>query len=414
MPGLRSSAQPAAARPGRLRWVRLACLGVCAALALQAQAACRSDWPAWDGFKRQLISADGRVIDTTTARRHSTSESQAYALFFALAANDRPVFERVLRWTENNLAGGQLSRRLPGWQWGLHEDGSWRLLDANSAADADLWLVYALAEGGRLWNEPRYTTLSRSLAQRILREEVAALPGLGLVLLPGAQGFGPELRDGRLQARLNPSYLPLPLLRWLAARGESPAWQSVLDSSLQILQASSSQGFASDWFMYSAEVPPDTVVARDQIPHTLSPPTLHAAQESELRLGGYDAIRVYLWLGMTASDDPQRQPLLKLLAPMADWIERRGAPPERIDVVDMKSRGEAPPGFSAAVLPFLAASKRAQALVRQRQRLQSLMPAEGSYYDQVLVLFGQGFVDRRFRFGKDGTFVPAWFSCTTH
>ena len=89
-------------------------------------------WGAWLSFARVFVQADGRVIDRTAGSR-STSEAQAYTLFFALVANDRARFERVLHWMVNNLAEGSLETNLPAWLWGLREDGSWGVRDANPA-----------------------------------------------------------------------------------------------------------------------------------------------------------------------------------------------------------------------------------------------------------------------------------------
>ncbi|MFP4905648.1 glycosyl hydrolase family 8, partial [Paraburkholderia sp. BR14261] len=72
-------------------------------------------WPAWNAFRSTLLSADGRVIDASTPRQVTVSEGQSYALFFALVANDRASFDKVLTWTENNLAQGDLATHLPAW-----------------------------------------------------------------------------------------------------------------------------------------------------------------------------------------------------------------------------------------------------------------------------------------------------------
>ena len=48
-----------------------------------------------------------------------------------------------------NLAGSDNGNNLPGWWWGKDEKGQWRLLDTNSASDADLWFAYALTEAAR-------------------------------------------------------------------------------------------------------------------------------------------------------------------------------------------------------------------------------------------------------------------------
>ena len=112
------------------------------------------NWRAWDAFRQGFIQSDGRVIEHE-ANGRTTSEGQAYAMFFALVSNDLTLFERLLRWTEDNLAHGNLKNHLPGWQWGQNPGGEWRTLDDHSASDADLWMAYALLEAGRLWQVPR-------------------------------------------------------------------------------------------------------------------------------------------------------------------------------------------------------------------------------------------------------------------
>ena len=78
---------------------------VCLLLPIQAYAAPCADWPMWRTFEQRFIQADGRVLADESERHYSTSEGQAYALFFSLVANDRTAFERILVWTRDNLAG---------------------------------------------------------------------------------------------------------------------------------------------------------------------------------------------------------------------------------------------------------------------------------------------------------------------
>lgn len=110
-------------------------------------------WPAWGSFKNNLINHDGRVIDYSSETNKTTSEGQAYALFFALVANDRAMFDKLLNRTERNLTANDLSSRLPAWSWGKNDDERWGILDNNSASDADLWIAYTLGEAGRLWED---------------------------------------------------------------------------------------------------------------------------------------------------------------------------------------------------------------------------------------------------------------------
>lgn len=352
-------------------------------------------WPDWDAFRRTAISQDGRVIDASTDQLVTVSEGQSYALFFALAANDRATFDKLLTWTENNLAQGDLTSHLPAWIWGKRTEGehagTWGVIDANPASDADLWIAYALLEAGRLWKERRYTALGTLVARRALREETAALPGLGRTLLPGPVGFHPAPDTWRL----NPSYVPLPVMRRLAAvlGAEDGGWKTLVDTSARLIVDTAPKGFSPDWVLYrkGRGFHPDTQTQAG---------------------GSYNAIRVYLWAGMTAPRDPLRTSVLQTFRPMADYVVAKGYPPERVDT----QAGSFGPnagngGFSAAVAPYLAALGLTDAARAQAQRARELATqTPPGYYSQVLSLFGLGHLDGHFRFEADGTLVPAWES----
>lgn len=345
------------------------------------------DWQDWQRFKGAFISADGRVVDYDSPRQHTVSEAQAYAAFFALVANDRDSFDKLLAWTENNLAKGDLTAQLPAWHWGRKDDGSWGVLDENSASDADLWLVYVLGEAGRLWNEPRYQALSALLANRMLRSEVVDGGPIGPLLLPGAQGF--QLTASAW--RLNPSYLPLFILQRLAGDYPNSPWSAILHSSVRVIEASAPQGFAADWLIYSREAG-------------------FAADSEHPSVGSYDAIRVYLWAGMLDADDPLRSQLLLRLQGMAEYLAKQGMPPERVDTASGATQGVGSPGFSAALLPFLAARNQKKSLQEQLQRLQAkpIAAAPHAYYDHVLALFGLGWQQGRFAFAANGELITGW------
>lgn len=349
-----------------------------------ASAGCEP-WPAWERFKALYVSTDGRVIDASSERRITTSEGQSYALFFALVANDAATFARVLQWTENNLAGGDLKRSLPAWQWGRADDGTWRVLDANAASDSDVWIAYSLAQAGRLWRQPDYSHAARELARRILREEVAFIPGVGPTLLPGPRGFVQADRW-----RLNASYLPIQLLRSIAHESRDPLWDEVLDSSERVILESAPRGFAADWIEYRAGA------------------GFVTDAETGAR-GSYNAIRVYLWAGMLPTSDPLYGKLARRLQPMLDRTAERSAPPEAVDVRTLAFQGEGSPGFSAALLPLLATTQANVALEVQRIRAaaQSLKNDQ-AYYSDALTLFGLGWLDGRYRFERAGALKVTW------
>jgi endoglucanase len=349
---------------------------------------CQPSWPRWDAFKRGFVSKDGRVIDVGSADERTVSEGQSYALFFALVANDRASFDTILHWTEDKLAAGDLTARLPAWLWGRDASGALRVLDTNAASDADLWIAYALLEAGRAWGERSYTARGAALARRVLDEESAMVPGLGLTLLPGPAGFHPSADVWRV----NPSYAPLQVIRGIGARlPEDARWPRLAASSARMLIDSAPRGFSPDWALYRAN-------------HGFEPDGDTQAESA------YNAIRVYLWAGMLASSDDARPGLLQRFAPFAAYIGEHGAPPERVDT----RTGRAGPndgnaGFSAAAVPFLTALGETRLADAQAARAQA--ETAPGYYTSVLTLFGLGWREGRYRFAADGALQTAASQC---
>lgn len=344
------------------------------------------DWPSlWKSYVAGFQDNQVRVIDHDAGDR-TTSEGQAYAMFFALVANDRSRFDGLLHWTEANLASGDLSSHLPAWSWGRNKNNQWGVTDPNSASDADLWMAYTLLEAGDAWHESRYTSLGTSLAERIASSEVAQIPGLGTMLLPGATGF----RHGDVY-RLNASYLPLQLLSYLGQKLPNGPWQQIAAQVPAVVRGSSPSGFASDWVEFRAGN------------FTPSP------------LGSYDAIRVYLWSGMLNPSATGRDELLKLLPGMARYLHSQSTPPAKVSangsVVDPKG----PVGFSAALVPYLSALGENKLEADQSSRVQAelnsktgLVGNPAKYFDENLVLFALGFKQRQFWFDSQGHLQLAW------
>ena len=368
-----------------------------------ASATCRT-WPAWDDFARSFIADSGRLIDPSTYYGQSTSEGQAYALFFALVANDRGRFDAILRWTENNLCAGDLSTHLPAWQWGRNADGSYAVIDANPAADADLWIAYVLQEAGRLWQLPRYTLRGQQVAERILAEETVVMDGLGRMLLPAPAGFQADAAH----ARFNPSYLPLQVLRRLAAGSVSPEsaarWLEIERNALRMIVESAPRGFVPDWVDYHA------ASGFNPVPDAGGSNSSGGNSSKDSDIGSFNAIRTYLWAGMLAADAPARATLLVRLRPMVDLTMAAGAPPQRIDTRSGTAEGAGDAGFSAAMLPLIGATAGAHAAASQRARITARDPGarRDNYYEQALTLFGLGWADGLFRFSRDGLLRLQW------
>jgi len=367
---------------------------------LCATGGCRqSSWPLWDSYSARFIDAQGRVFDPQ-GDQHSTSEGQAYALFFALADNDRTRFDRVLAWTQANLANGDLQTHLPAWLWGKDKDGQWKTLDANPASDADVWMAYTLIEAGRLWKYPPYANLGQRMLALIAKSEVADLPGFGAMLLPGPTGFKHDK-----SWTLNPSYLPVFLFERLAAVDPGGPWGQIALNIPRLLQQSSRHGFAMDWVGY---FPGDGFYP--------VPEQRPGSQDTDGPGGGYDAIRVYLWAGMLDGSGVTRTEILSAIPAMGTYLADHDAPPEKVSDQGIPLAQDGPVGFSAAVLPYLKAfpdlSKvSAQQMIRistQKNQPTGLYGKDLTYYDQNLALFATGFLEGKFRFGPGGDLNVEW------
>lgn len=340
------------------------------------------------------------MLSSSILPNHSTSEGQSYGMFFALVGNDRSRFEHLWSWTKANMLGSDMTR-LPGWLWGQGKDGQWTLQDANSASDADLWIVYALLEASRVWQRPDYRDDALLLLSTIETKLVVNLPGFGKMVLPGPEGF---VQPDALW-RLNPSYLPLPLLRRLSKEEPGGSWKEIADNTVKMIRSASPKGYAADWVGYKGSSPHAGQFVNDPI---------------NGELGSYDAIRVYLWAGMTPKSDAHFASLMSAIGGMAQGTAATGMPPEKVQVVAGGTDGQSPFGFSAALVPYFIARGEPRLAEQLRRRVQESIDAaftksaqeaqraDPLYYNVMLSLFAFGWADKRYQFRNDGTLKLSW------
>lgn len=352
-------------------------------------------WPLYENYARHFVDLDGKVMDPDR-NGMVTSEAQSYALFFSLVANDPTRFRTILHWTEANLAHGDLSRNLPAWSWGKKPDNSWGILDENSASDADLWIAYALLEAGRLWGNSVYSAKGKHLLSLMARLEVANVPLIGMVLIPGHIGF--KLPENTWI--LNPSYLPLPLL--LAAGRADPAgpWTEMAAHLPMWFENATPLGFAMDWVKCGTSG---------------CSPARGPDDGSQPAVGSFDAIRVYLWAGMMPKDMTGAAKLLSILSPMSNYVRQHGRPPESVTPNGTVANSYVPIGFDAGIIPFMESSGGPANSAQLQRTVQSaissstgLVGTPPKYYDQNLALFGLGWKEKRFWFRPDGSLGVQW------
>ncbi|WP_244502146.1 cellulose synthase complex periplasmic endoglucanase BcsZ [Terriglobus roseus] len=370
---------------------------------LSLQTGCRAEvpWPLWQQYRAKFIEASGRVIDHDPAsNERTTSEGMAYGMFFALVVNDRPTFDKLLRWTEDNLAGGDLTARLPAWNWGKSPEGEWKPLDTNSASDADLWMAYDLLEAGRLWKDDRLSKLGDVMLDRIAHSEVVVSPSLGTVLLPGPFGFKPKPNT----MILNPSYSPPQVLARLKAEQPSGPWGTALEDLPGLIGAASPSGFVMDWVISGATTAPSG-----------TPAEIAAGATDAKPVGGFESIRVYLWLGMADKATLGVQKSLQYTNGMTHYMDSNVTPPLQVDATGKVLNPDGPVGFSASMIPYLVSlGHKDQANAQATRLAASVDPATGlygrtpRYYDQNLAMFSTGWGEGRFRFDRDGRLKLKW------
>jgi len=232
---------PRATPPHRHRWQML---GGMAALAL-VLLGCSPREPtpgrlelvlivSWESYRQHFISPEGRVV--IAERGGGTiSEAQAYALLRAVWAGDKGTFAKVYRWTQENLSrSGRHGDGLLAWQWGQRDDGTWGVLDENTATDADLDYALALTLAGRRgWRGPPglpgYMEEGRRVQADILKLETVTLANGEHLLSPGNwQGPQPPFL-------VNLSYFSPGAYRLLAQVHAESTWMELRSSTYALL-----------------------------------------------------------------------------------------------------------------------------------------------------------------------------------
>lgn len=352
---MRDDAPPSPARPQRLLHL------LCFLALLGTGPAAAQDWQA---FKQAFVSEDGRIID----RFHdsmSHSEGQGYGLMLALTHGDRPAFERLWRWTSQNL---QVRRdALFAWSWGKRPNGEWAVIDYNNASDGDILIALALLEAAARWNHPPY----RESALRIVRDlrTRLAVTQNGLQLIAPAY-FGFTAEAGFV---FNPGYLVLPAFSRFAQAEEKKFWERVAADSARLLDLGtfSRFGLPADWVVFQG-----------------GKASVHAEKSRHF---GFEAIRVPLYLLWGGRTDRMQS-----YAPYLEFVERSGYLPSRVDLIDgFVSSEEAPAGFYAVMAACAEHLGKERLARRLEQDAWTKIGREpDNYFSHVLFLLSRIKLDR--------------------
>lgn len=240
----------------------------------------------WSLFKKRFVSAEGRVIDDGNGNV-THSEGQGYAMLLAEAYGDRATFDRLWKWTRENLQTRK-DDKLLSWLWKPGTADSGAVSDSNNASDGEILVSWALLRASKRWNDYSYAQAAAGLLVELRRLAVKETPG-GLALLPGVDGFVKD--DGLI---LNPSYYVFPAFGVFSQSFPGSGWEGISQYGFKIV----GEARFGEW-----ELTPDWVLdGKDGFGlKTQFPPDF-----------GYNAVRVPLHLAWENPKSP-------LLAPYANF-----------------------------------------------------------------------------------------------
>lgn len=285
----------------------------------------------WKDYKEHFLSPDGRVIDFYQ-HKISHSEGQGYGLLLALANKDKQAFEKIWKWTKDNLQMRKGDKLLC-WSWGLRPNGSWQVIDYNNASDGDILVAWALYLGWKRWQEPAYKKAAEEIVKSI-RSRLSFVQNGWACILPGYYGF----QDGKAII-LNPSYIILPAFQDFAQLDRPNFWNQVKTFSTTMLK----KAVFGPW-----SLPPDWIIWNPNenrvLPYKKGPRF------------GYDAWRVFLY-----SSWSKEHPFIQGFEKLWMFFNKNGYLPEYVDLQkECISLKECPAGAYAALAAFAGAVGKQQ------------------------------------------------------
>lgn len=238
----------------------------------------------YDYYRQNFMSKDGRIIDPDK-NYITTSEGQSYMLLRSLIINDRKTFDLIYKWAKDNL---QRSDKLFAWLWGENSKGEYKILEDNSAADADVDIAFALILAYERWGNSKYLEEAKPIVNSIWNNETRKIDG-SLILMPGVV----QTQEEKIE--VNPSYFSPYAFKYFQKYDNMHDWNLLTDSSYRYLNAvmeKTATGLPPNWFF----------IENGQI-------VLEDSPRSDF---SYDAIRVFtrIYLDYVRTGDKRALPIL--------------------------------------------------------------------------------------------------------
>lgn len=239
----------------------------------------------YDLYKNAFMTKDGRIMDPEK-NNITTSEGQSYIMLRSLAIGDKKTFDLTYKWAKNNL---QREDKLFAWLWGKNSKGEYKILDGNSASDADVDIAFALLLAYEAWNDDKYLQEALPIIKSIRSNEIKQI-GSYTVLMPGVNQTSSE------KIEINPSYFSPYAFKLFQKYDTANDWNCLVDSSYYYLDEVTSKtntGLPPNWFL----------IENGQI-------SLENSPRSDF---SYDAVRVFIrvYLDYLKTGDKRALPILE-------------------------------------------------------------------------------------------------------
>jgi endo-1,4-beta-D-glucanase Y len=328
---------------------------------------------AWDAYKHTYIRAEGNVVDPDRNGGATTSEGQGYAMLRAAWMHDKDAFDRTFRWADQHL------RRADGlysWLWTPADGG--RILDANSAADADQEIAFALILASEVFQDAKMLARARQILLAIRQHERVEV---GAGWFPAAGNWAVPQRIVNLSYFVPYAY---PYFERIDPEGR---WETVTESGYDLI----AKTLGPD----TTRLIPDFLsVATDGNPEALPKDTGLSSDFSS------DAMRIYWRVAMdcrlhsrtrACADPLGAGQLTAMLARDGKLFTRYGIDGVPREQVESSS-------FYGAALPFLllhapAAGHAVRKNELSSSKLEVIMTERSRYFDANWVWFGVAAAD---------------------
>lgn len=204
----------------------------------------------WEIYKINYLEPDTfRTLDKQK-NNITTSEGQSYAMLRAVWVDDKDIFDKSWKWTQDNM---ERPDHLFSWLFGERPDGTYGILTEqngqNTATDADTDIALALIFASARWNEASYLESAQTILSAVWENEIVMIGEKPYLVSNNVEKNAPQT------VVVNPSYFAPYAYRIFAKIDPEHPWMKVVDTSYDILKRSieepldkaTSAGLPPDW-----------------------------------------------------------------------------------------------------------------------------------------------------------------------